>query len=103
MSRQEDVFSFGITRLSIGLSAIVEVTLKTIPGSISVQFKQFSGMTLEIVSGVSSGSDPALHRGSGYPITANEIISIGGPATFYLLATGSTAVVPLLIGKSQGI
>ena len=102
MSRQEDVFSFGITRCAVGLSALMEIDLRFIRGSISCQFKQFSGMTLEIVSGVSAGSNPASVRGTGYPIGPTEIISLGGPTKFYLCATGSTAIVPMLIGLSQG-
>lgn len=101
MPRQEDVLGFGATRFVIGLSSIFEVNLKTVPYAVSGQFKLLAGLTLEIVSGVSAGSDPASHRGTGYPIGTNEIISVGGASRYYLCASGATGIISMLIGKSE--
>lgn len=101
MPRLEDVLSFGVTRIAVGLSALSYVRLNTIPSSLSAQFKILSGGSLEIVSGVSAGSDPALLRNTGYLVGSNEIVSVGGAVSMYLAATGNTCVVGMLIGKGN--
>lgn len=95
MSRETDVYLIGATRLVIGLSAILTVT--PVATEIKGILKIFSGGgTLELVDGPSTG------WGAGYPLAATEIYSLGGPATFFLAATGATMTAALSIGKSQG-
>jgi hypothetical protein len=67
-------------------------------------FKIFSGGgTLEVVSPppALSGSS-AAGWGNGYPVGANEVYSIGGPAVFYLAATGATMTIAMTIGRTAG-
>jgi hypothetical protein len=40
---------------------------------------------------------------NGYPLGANEVLNIGGPATFYLAAAGATVTVGLGIGYTAGV
>lgn len=86
------IFAIGATRITVGLSAIVKVSSLANQGSGA--FKIFSGGgTLEIVPfPVALSGSSAAGWGIGYPIGANEIITVGGPAQFYLAATGATMV-----------
>lgn len=78
-------------RLAVGLSAIIGITL--VPGQQVAVLKYFSGGSLEI-----GGS--ALTWGAGYLMGTSEVLNMKSQGTFYLAATGATAVAMLLRGKS---
>lgn len=99
---QNDLHVLGATRIPVGLSAIIAV--KPTDFQYAESFKIFSGGgTLEIVPvplALSGGS--AAGWATGYPVGANEVMSIGGPAVFYMAATGATMVVAMTIGRTAG-
>lgn len=103
MSRQQDVYSFGCTRVVVGLSAIVEINISKVPCCVSTLCKKLSGGTLEIVSGVSLLSNAASHRGTGYPLGETEVFAAGGAAVFHILATGSTSVLAMINGLNTKV
>lgn len=101
-----DINVIGATRIAVGLSTIIKVTCTS-----SYQFanslKWLSGGSLEIVQPQFSGSSTqagsaSLGWGSGYILGTSEVFNVGGPATFYLAATGATAVAAFAIGYTQG-
>jgi hypothetical protein len=99
---QNDIHVLGATRIPVGLSAIVRV----LPSAYQYAecYKILSGAgTLEIVSPppALSGSS-AAGWGQGYPIGASEVQNIGGPAAFYLAATGATMTIAMIIGRTAG-
>ena len=102
---QDDVFSLGGTLVVVGLSALVKIgpTKNLINQCIKMQS---GGGTLEIVplgQVIALSGSSAIGWGTGYPIGANEIISIGGPAIYYLAATGATMTAAILDSYSAGL
>lgn len=100
---QNDLHVLGATRIAVGLSTVIRVLPTDYQYAETI--KIFSGGgTLEIVPPVLSGaSTPAsAGHGTGYPVGANEVVSIGGPAVFYLAATGATMVVAMTLGRTAG-
>ena len=94
MSQDRDEISTPIgQRFFVGLSSIIQITGK--PGQNCVIVKGISFTTLEI-------GGATLSWGIGYPFAAGEALSFNGMGSFYLAATGSTAVVALFIGRSTG-
>lgn len=88
-------FLLGGTQIILGPSTVTEFRagsfqngflLKTVGSSFSV----------EITDGLSYGI------GSGYPISNTEIISVNGPAHFFLAAAGQTATVAIAQAFSHG-
>ena len=59
---------------------------------------------LEIVPVQLSGTSTAAGNawGVGYILGTTEIFNIGGPAVFYLAATGATAVASMTLGYTPG-
>lgn len=102
MATQSDVYSAGSTRISVGLSAIIKVT--------PLQYQQLSqlkifsgGGTLEVVpTPIALSGSSAAGWGLGYPVGASEVVTMNGPAVFYLAATGATMVAALLVGLTAG-
>lgn len=91
MSR-EDILALSGTRMSIGLSSIIGVTIGQFQNGIMV--KLITGGTLEI-------GGASLLWGQGWPFTASsETIGFNGSGTFYLCASGATCTVALLKGLS---
>lgn len=82
-------------RVAIGLSAIVGISV--MPGQLSVSLEMLSGQTLEIVN----PNTPVLW-GSGFPFPTNAIMSFDSIGTMWLAASGATAVVVVLRGRSEG-
>jgi hypothetical protein len=64
-----------------------------------------AGGTLEIVPSQLSGASTAAGNawGKGYPIGSTEVINIGGPAAFYLAATGATMIAAVVLGYTPGV
>lgn len=102
MATQSDVYAMGATRIQIGLSAIIKCSGFAYEQGFNL--KIFSGGgTLEIVpTPLALTGSSAIGWGLGYPIGASEVVSIQGPATFYLAATGATMVVAQAIAYTAG-
>lgn len=68
----------------------------------AINLKYFAGGTLEIHHAINgstmAGASLAPLIGTGYIMGTSEILSIDGPARFYLMATGTTATAMLLKG-----
>lgn len=94
MSRSDDIWSVPTQRLNIGLSTIVGVTAGV--GVATINIKLFAGGTLEIL-GASTDT-----WGSGYVFDLKEAITFGGPAEFYLAASGATCTAHIIRGKTVG-
>lgn len=95
---QNSIFVLGVTRIPVGLSAIVKVSVGAYEQAGS--FKILSGGgTLEIVNGTTSGG---AGWGTGYPLGVNEVMNFVGPATFYLASTSATMVCAFTVGYSVG-
>lgn len=100
---QDRILGIGATRIIIGLSAIVKVS--PISQQINGLFKILSGGgTLEVVPfpAALSGSS-AAGWGLGYPVGSNEVFSVGGPAQFYLAATGATMIAAYAPAYTAGV
>lgn len=99
---QNEVYVIGATRITVGLSAIVAI--KPTDYQTAETIKIFSGGgTLEIVPvPLALSGSSCTGWGNGWPIGASEVYSVGGPAVFYLAATGATMVACMTIGRSAG-
>lgn len=103
MAVQSEIFGLGSTRIPVGLSTIVRVSPTSYQYAETVKILSGSG-TLEIVPApLALSGTSTIGWGIGYPIGTNEIINIGGPAAFYLAATGSTMVMTMLLGYTSGV
>lgn len=99
----------------VPVGATVALFMQPFPGQINSTFKFFSGGTCEILPagltqsaiGVYVGTTQPLGTlaaisGSGYCFSAGEVLTISGPAAFYLSSTGATSVLHAMFGKGQG-
>lgn len=99
---QNDVCVVGATIIPVGLSAIVRIKAAAYEQNFALKILSGGG-SLEIAK-----PPPALSGSSasgwatGYQLGASEVVAIGGPATFYLAATGATMLASVLIGYSTG-
>ncbi len=94
MSEALPTYGMGGTQIPVGLSATVRVVPPLFCNG--GFFKLVGGGTLAIVSGISAL--PA----AGYLMGSGEAISMSGPASFYLAASGATATVHCVFTFSQG-
>jgi hypothetical protein len=79
------------------LAATTSVYAFTVsPGQNAMIFKLLSGGTFEIVSGSS------FVAGNGYPLGANEVLTLDASGTIYGMASGATVVLATLKGRSAG-
>lgn len=101
MARELTVYGFTCGILAVPAGASLAVFVKAATGEVSSTLKYFSGGSLEII-GASLGNTYAISAGTGYLLSANEAINIDGAATYFLCATGSTAVAYFAKGLSQG-
>ena len=92
---RRDIHDLGGFRVSVGLSSIIGVTVSA--GQIATVFKYFTGGSLEIVSGYT-----ASPWGLGYLFSVGEAVQIDQSTTIYFAATGSTAEIMALRGRSAG-
>lgn len=92
-SADNDIYGVIGKRLHIGVSAIIGITI--VPGQNSQLIKYFTGGSLEI-------GGATLTWGIGYLFGGNEAVALDVRGTYYLCATGATATVMLLGGKSMG-
>lgn len=99
---QNDSVGIGATRIVVGLSAIVKVTPGAYWYSDTLKITAAGG-TLEIVPvPVALSGSSAAGWGLGYMLGGTEVYNIGGPAKFYLAATGATMIASLAIGFTYG-
>lgn len=100
-----EIRELGATLIVVGLSALVRVTPSAYGYTELLKIAAGSG-TLEIVTPIYSGSSAilsgssAVRQGTGYPIGTSEAVAVGGPASFYLAATGATMTAALMVGFS---
>ncbi len=102
---QQNVYGLGATQIVVGLSAIVRViggsayqiasSIKILSGSGTLWIAPAPGVSL---TGAAAGSLIV----NGYPLAASEVFNIGGPATFYLAASGATMTAAVVNGYSAG-
>lgn len=100
---QNDLSVLGSTKFSVGLSQIIRITPSDYQYAQSLKILSGGG-TLELVPPALSGTSTAAASGwgTGYPIGASEVFNFGGPAVFYLAATGATMVAVMVIGRTSG-
>lgn len=111
MSSSSDAI-FGITTMNQAIPAGATNAVLLIPGAYvrASLIKYASGGSLSIF-GVLQGNSGAALTGtslvagfsSSYLLSTSEILSIGGPVSFYLCATGSTCVASILQGLSTNL
>ncbi len=90
-----DSYGLGSTVMAVGLSAAA----RFIPGPNvnGIWFKYASGGSMFLGSGLSQTP------GATMMLIGSEIISAGGPAQFFLYATGSTALASVGVSYSRGM
>lgn len=102
MATQNDIVSLGATLIPVGLSSIVAVRPTNYQFGETVKISSGGG-TLEICPPpVALSGASALGWGLGYKLGATEAVAVGGPATFFLAATGATMIAAVLIGRTSG-
>lgn len=104
MGPQLTVVAMGATQINVGLSALIAV--RPVARQIADTLKIVAGAGTLWISPIPialSGSSAAASIAAGYPLGANEVFNIGGPATFYLSAAGATMTVGLAIGYSDHV
>lgn len=104
MAAQSDIACIGSTRILIGLSQVIRIMPSATQYAETMKIIGGTG-TLELVSSQFSGisTDPsAIAWGAGYPLGANEIYNVGGPAVFYLCASGTTMTLAMTLGYTYG-
>ena len=94
-SMYTDSYGLGSTVMAVGLSAAAVF----LPG------QHVNGVWLKYMSGGSMflGSGLSQTPGATMMLIGSEIISAGGPARFYLYASGSTALAAVGVSYSRGM
>lgn len=105
-SSLDTVYGFGSTRIIVPIGATNALLFNPITGQNGMLLKWFSGGTLELI-GVPYGAtltaqNLADANQNHYIMGTTEILSLNGPARFYLSATGATVVAMSLAEKSAG-
>lgn len=103
MAFQNEISVLGATRYAVGLSQVIRIASQAYETAVS--FNLLSGSSLEVVQAQLSGSSTASGAtawGTGYLVGTGEVVSVGGPACFYLAATGATAIVQVMYGYGAG-
>ncbi len=104
MATQADILVIGSTQIPVGLSAIIAVRPTAHEFGVGIKIASGGG-TLEIAPrpiGYSLSGAGCTGWGAGYSIGASESISVQGPVTFYLQATGATMTAAVIIGRTAG-
>ncbi len=92
----EQTFQLGVTNVVVGLSALTQVIPSR--GVNGWMFKVAGGGTLAIAN----GSSAANGFSTGYVLGAGEVVSLSGPATFFLACAGATTTVSAVASYSAG-
>lgn len=107
MATQAEVNGLGSTRVIVPPGATLAVVVNPVAGGCNQRLKYLSGGSLEIFNcpvGTTApgGSLVALATAGGYLMSTTEIVEIDGPARYYLMATGATAIAALVYGLTAG-
>ncbi len=86
--RQTDVFSVITERVNVGLSAVIGITGG--PNVVSVTLEYLTGGTCELMGASTQAA------GTGYLLGSGRDLTLGGPATVFLLSAGATSTVMVL-------
>lgn len=87
-----DLVAFEGKRINVGLSAIIGITVTS--SQAGAVFKYISGGTCEI-------GGATLAAGIGYVLASGEAVSLNARGTFYVTASGATAVCMLFRGGTD--
>lgn len=99
---QNDTVLVGATRIAIGTSTILKISAQ--PFQNSYAFKYLSGGSLEVCEmPIALTGASATGWGTGYLLGTNEAVGVNGPATYYLAASGATAVICMMISHTTGM
>lgn len=104
MANKDEVWSVETQQIIVGPSGgyFQKVTGWTGAGVNSSALKYFSGGSLEICGTTTQAAFTGASF-PGYLMGTAESIAFGGPAEFYLRATGATAIAYLIKGKTAGV
>lgn len=115
ISSEDSVWSLGVTRIIVPIGATLAVFISPYAGQINCTLKYLSGGTCEILAAGTTalGTDVTLgttqtpgvlatQSGFGYLLGASEVLSISGPASFYVSSTGATTILAAIFAKGQG-
>lgn len=94
MANQDDVFSISPSTINVGTSTGSYVGITCGSGVNSQILKYYSGGSL-LVYGTTAAAAGAS-TGFAYLMGTSEALNIGGPAQYYLTATGATVVCMLI-------
>lgn len=99
-----EILVYGVTCgiYAVPAGASLAVLVKPAPGEITSVVKYASGGSLEIIGCAGPGLTGVPVAGTGYLFGTAEAVATDGPAYYYLVATGSTAVAYFKKGLSQG-
>lgn len=94
MSANDLIYSLGVTQIPVGVS-LASGALQVIPPgrTKAISFKWSSGGSLVLLNGFSQSAQTA-----GYLMGTSEVMSIGGPALFFVAGGGSTAIMDVIFG-----
>jgi hypothetical protein len=112
----DSVWTLGTTKIVIPPGATQAVLISPFAGQLSVTLKYSSGGTLEVLpAGLTTLGSPgcflpiaqaaatlAALSGMGYLLGGSEVLSISGPASFYLSSLNATSIVYAIFTKGQG-
>lgn len=114
---QSDINGVKGIKQIVPVGATVAVLISPLDGETGSLIKYFTGGSLEIVQapvrhdtyGQSSligltwaGASLVALQGTGYLFGSSEVVSVDGPARYYLMATGATVTCYLLKGLTAG-
>jgi hypothetical protein len=113
MARESQSCAIGATNYVVAPGATLAFLVTPVAGEVSHALKYVSGGSLEIVqaplgtNGFAPGSTWAGASlvnlgGKGYLMGITEAVNIDGPARYYLMATGATAICAKLISYGPG-
>lgn len=105
MSRaQNSIAGLGGTIVTVGLSAIVKLSASNFRDALAIKIFAGGG-TLEVLpfNFTALSGTGATGWGTGYPIGANEVITLGSGSIAYLAATGATMQAACLVGYTDGV
>ncbi len=108
VNSQQNIYAVGSTQISVGLSAIILVKPPAYAIATTIKMATTGG-TLWVTPAPSLGLGASLTgtaAGSmitgGYYFSASEVFNIGGPAKFYLSASGATVTAAIIFGYTDG-
>jgi hypothetical protein len=101
-SSSDAIFGLGATQVVIAPGGSFAQWVDVVPREGALILKYFSGGTLEIqgspLGSTMPGASLAAVAGTGYIMGTSEVLSIGGPCRFYMLAGGTTCTAMILRG-----